>query len=87
MSPFSPVVLGAGALVVSPAIWDFAVEQSLPLDQALTRYLIAVAICWVLLSCLTELAFKPAPATPDATPDGADDTALMDTRTAEDPVT
>ena len=82
MSPFSPMVLGAGALVTSPAIWDFAVEQSLPLDQALTRYLVAVAISWVLLSALAELALKPAPATSRA----GDETAVLDPRGAGDDV-
>ncbi|WP_426242385.1 hypothetical protein [Nocardioides sp. LHG3406-4] len=77
MSPLSPMVLGAAALVTSPAIYDTVVEQSLPLDQALIRYLVAVAICWALLSVLTEFALKPPPAARAA---GADDaeTAVLD---------
>lgn len=75
MSPFSAPVLGGAALVVSPAIWDFAVEQSLPLDQALTRYLVAVGICWVLLTVLEELVLRPnAPAPADE----ADATATLE---------
>ena len=76
MSPLSPIVLGAGALVSSPAIWDAAVEQTLALDQALIRYLVAVAICWALLSLLAEFALKPAPMTGAGSGDA--DTAVLD---------
>ncbi len=62
MSPLSPMVLGSAALVSSQAIWAAAIDQSLALDQALIRYLVAVAVCWALLSALTEFAFKPSPA-------------------------
>lgn len=73
MSPLSPLVLGAAALVTSPAIWDFAVEQSLALDETLIRYLVAVAICWALLTMLTEFALTPSAPAP-----AADDTTVMD---------
>ena len=76
MSPLSPIVLGAGALVSSRAIWDAAVEQTLALDQALIRYLVAVAICWALLSLLAEFALKPAPMA--KTGAAGDDTAVLD---------
>lgn len=59
MSPFSLPVLGASALVASPALWS-AVDGTLPLDVALTRYLIALGICWALISVVAEFAF-PAP--------------------------
>jgi hypothetical protein len=85
MSPTSPLVLGAAALVTSPALWDFAVEQSLAFDQTLVRYLVAVAICWALLSVLVDFAFKlpaPAPGPGDGSgsqaADGAGETTFLD---------
>ena len=74
MSPFSTPVLGSAALVTSPALWDAIVEQSLPLDQALVRYLVAVAICWCLLGLLAEFALKPPPRSEPA----AGETAALD---------
>lgn len=60
MSPLSPAVLGGAALVASPALWDGLVNGTMPLDVALTRYLIAIGICWAVISVVVELAF-PAP--------------------------
>ena len=60
MSPLSPAVLGGAAVVASPALWSSVVDGSMPLDVALTRYLIAVGICWAVISIVVELAF-PAP--------------------------
>lgn len=75
MSPLSTGVLGAATLVSSPALWLGLVDRTLPLDVALTRYLIAIGICWAVLSLVVELAFptpgsvRPAPAQADAPPD------------------
>lgn len=66
MSPLSAPVLGAAALVASPALWASLVTRSMPLDVALTRYLIAIGICWLVISVVTEFAFTPSPAKPDA---------------------
>lgn len=60
MSPLSGGVLTAAAVVASPALWSSLVDGTMPLDVGLTRYLIAVAICWALFSLVAELAF-PAP--------------------------
>ena len=60
MSPLSPGVLGAAAVVASPALWASVVDGAMPLDVALTRYLIAIGVCWAVLSLVVELAF-PAP--------------------------
>jgi hypothetical protein len=57
MSPLSPHVLGAATLVSSPALWLGLVDQTLPLDVALTRYLIALALCWAALSVVAAWAF------------------------------
>ena len=59
MIPLSGGVLGAAAVVSSPALWLSLVEGTMPLDVALTRYLIAVAVCWVALSFVVDLAFSP----------------------------
>ena len=62
MSPLSPHVLGAATLVSSPALWLGLVDRTLPLDVALTRYLVAVAICWAALSLVATWAL-PDPGT------------------------
>ena len=82
MSPLSLPVLGGAALVASPALWS-AVDGSMPLDVALTRYLIAVGICWALISVVAEFAFPapgsvrpaPEPVEPAPTPSEADPAA------------
>ncbi len=60
MSPLSVPVLGAAALVASPALYAGLVEGTMPIDLALTRYLVAVGVCWGLLSLLVELALPSA---------------------------
>ena len=70
MSPLSVPVLGGAALVASPALWS-ALDGSMPMDVALTRYLIAVGICWALISVVAEFAF-PTPGSVRPRPDAAD---------------
>lgn len=60
MSPLSGGVLAGATVVASPALWSSLVDGTMPLDVGLTRYLIAVALSWGLLSLVAELAF-PAP--------------------------
>lgn len=69
MSPLSGAVLIGSAVVASPALWASLVDQTMPLDVGLTRYLIALVICWVAISVVAELAF-PAPGSVKAKPDG-----------------
>lgn len=57
MSPLSSGVLGAATLVASPALWLGLVDRSLPLDVALTRYLIALVLCWAALSVVATWLF------------------------------
>jgi hypothetical protein len=59
MSPLSGGVLAAATLVASPALWS-SLDGTMPLDVALTRYLIAVGICWALMSLVAEIAL-PSP--------------------------
>lgn len=70
MSPFSAPVLGAAALLASSALWQAVVDGTLPLEVALTRYLIAVGIAWVALSALVGLVGDPParPAVPTGNP-------------------
>ncbi|MBW8751222.1 MAG: hypothetical protein JF565_07315 [Propionibacteriales bacterium] len=57
MSPLSTGVLGAATLVSSPALWLGLVDRTLPLDVALTRYLVALVVCWAALSLVASWAF------------------------------
>lgn len=69
MSPLSGSVLIGSAIVASPALKASLIDQTMPLDVGLTRYLIALVICWVLISVVAELAF-PAPGSVKPKPDG-----------------
>lgn len=55
MNMLSGHVLGAAALVASPALWQAAVTGTAAVDVALTRYLIAVLVCWVAMSTVASL--------------------------------
>jgi len=50
VSPVSSLVLGSAALLSAPALKGALLDATLPIDVALTRYLIAVVMCWVALS-------------------------------------
>lgn len=81
MSPLSPGVLGGAAVVASPALWSSVVDGAMPLDVGLTRYLIAIGVCWAVISLVAELAFpapgsvRPAPAESDEPPHSSTDQA------------
>jgi hypothetical protein len=78
MRPVSFAVLAVAALLTSPAL-GAAATGDLPVDVALTRYLLAAGLCWLVLSVASEWLW-PAPAPePSATqlpsqpsPSGAD---------------
>ena len=55
MSPASFPVLGLAAVAASPALWNGLVTRTLPVDQMLVRYLVAVAVVWAALSVLLML--------------------------------
>lgn len=75
MKPVSGPTLVVAALLTSPALAD-AAAGTLPLDVALSRYLLVVGLCWVLLSAAAEWLWTepepaatvdpPAPSVPDA---------------------
>jgi hypothetical protein len=74
MSPLSPRVLGAATLVSSPALWLGLVDRTLPLDVALSRYLVALVLCWAALSVVATWAF-PDPGASKAQRPPAEDSA------------
>lgn len=82
MSPLSSGVLGAATLVSSPALWLGLVDRTLPLDVALGRYLLALVLCWALLSLVATWAFPDprslAPGPPGPEDERADDGDVMD---------
>lgn len=60
MIPLSSGVLFAAAVLASPALYLSLVEQTMPIDVALTRYLIVLAIAWAGMSVLADL-MTPSP--------------------------
>ena len=54
MIPLSGGVLLAAAIVASPALWLGLVEQTMPIDVAVTRYFIVLGIGFVMLAVLTR---------------------------------
>ena len=66
-SPFSGLVLGTGALLASPAIWDAWVEGTTSITTAVTRLMVAVLVTWVGFSVLESLLSQTAG--PDTGPD------------------
>ena len=71
MMPSGSVLLVA-ALLTSPALWSGVVLGTMPLDVALTRYLIATVICSVVLSLVADLIWPKATPLPRAPEEPAD---------------
>jgi hypothetical protein len=71
MNLLSPTVLGAAGICASPALYQAIVTGGVPLEVAMTRYLVALVLCWVAISLVAALVGEPpAPATRSApTPD------------------
>lgn len=55
MMPLSGWILGLAALLTSPALWSGLVAGTMPIDVALTRYLLTTAACWLVLSVVADL--------------------------------
>ena len=49
MNLLSPFVLGAAGVCASPALYA-ALTGGMPMEVAMSRYLVALGICWVALS-------------------------------------
>ena len=59
MSPLSLPVLGGAALVSSPALWAALVEGTTSTQTALTRYLVSVVLCWMVMAFVAMLVGPP----------------------------
>jgi hypothetical protein len=67
MSPLSLPVLGAAAVISSPALYGAFVDGTTTTETALTRFLICAVLCWVGFSMLESLIGPPQRAgLPDA---------------------
>jgi hypothetical protein len=69
MSPFSMPVLAGAAVLSSPALYRAFVVGSGSVEMALTRYLVAVAICWALLAVVVALVGPAPQAAPEPAPE------------------
>jgi len=67
MNLLSGTVLGTAAVLVAPALWQGLVTGAVPVDVALTRYVVAAVACWVALSAVGAMIFA-LPRTPEAAP-------------------
>lgn len=54
----APVLLGA-ALASSPALYQGFVTQTVPVEQAATRFAVALVIAWVAMSAVAMLIGEP----------------------------
>jgi len=54
-SPFSGLVLGSGTLLASPALKEAFVDGTLPIQTAVLRLVVAVAVAWIGFSLLGSL--------------------------------
>ena len=67
MNLLSPTVLGAAGLCASPALYQALVTGAVPVEVAMSRYLIALVICWLAISVVAALIGEaPAPGSPTA---------------------
>lgn len=55
MNLLSAPVLGAAALLAGPTLWQGLVTGAVPLEHALTRYAVTVALVWLALSAVVML--------------------------------
>ena len=60
MSQLSGKILLAAGVVTAPAWWSTLVDQAMPLEVTITRFLIAVAIAWVAFSLAEEFLWPSA---------------------------
>ena len=61
MSSLSGWVLVAAAVLTSPALYAGLVEGSMPIDVALTRFLLTTAACWFAFSVAGSLIWPSTP--------------------------
>ncbi|KQP63320.1 hypothetical protein [Nocardioides sp. Leaf285] len=68
MNLLSGPVLGAAALVASPALYGGFVSGAVTVDVAVTRWLVAVVVCWVAISLVAMMVGEPPAAQPAVVP-------------------
>ena len=76
MNLLSTPVLGAAALLAGPPLWQGLVTGVVPLEHAMSRYAVTVALVWLALSAVVMLieGTGPAPSLqPQGQPQSADD--------------
>ncbi len=59
-NPLSGLVLGSGALLASPALWDAFVDGTMPLQTAIIRFLVGMLVSWIGFSLLGSLLAQTA---------------------------
>jgi hypothetical protein len=59
MNLLSGTVVGAAGICASPALYHAFVTGGVSIETALTRYLIALGICWVAMSLVAMLIGEP----------------------------
>lgn len=71
LSPWHSGVLFVGGVLSAPALWGAFAAGTLPVDQALTRFLVCVVLAWVALNVAVPLLVPAEPVGPAAdSPDG-----------------
>ena len=59
MRMLSAPVMGAAALLTSPALYQGLVLETMAIETALTRFFIALLVCWVAMSAVEMLVGDP----------------------------
>ncbi len=76
MNLLSPTVLGAAGICASPALYQTLVTGGVPLEVAMTRYLVALVLAWAAISLVAALVGDP-PAPGTRTAETGGDTAAV----------
>jgi len=71
MNLLSPLVLGAAGVCASPALYQ-ELTGGMPMEVAMSRYLVALGICWVALSVVAAMIGEPPAPVRQAAARGAD---------------
>jgi hypothetical protein len=72
----APVLLGA-VLASSPALYQGFVTQTVPLEQAGTRFAVALVLAWVAISAVAMLVGEPPKPVVETSDDSDDPTLVM----------
>ncbi|MBS42803.1 MAG: hypothetical protein CMH83_06490 [Nocardioides sp.] len=59
MNLASAPVIGSAAVLTSPALYGAFVTGTVPIDVAITRWLVALLICWVAISAVVMMVGPP----------------------------